>query len=112
VRKLAEYEKTYDFGTRKLHAEAPVVALAGTFATHAAYSLEQFEVDGLRLIVFASYSSSPSKVFACNASMDPPSFEHFQDLETNFASSSLFFQASGPYLLFGQRGNETITFRI
>jgi len=111
VRKLAEYEKTYDFGTQKLHAEAPVVALAGTFATHAAYSLEQFEVDGLRLIVFASYSSSPSKVFACNASMDPPSFEHLQDLETNFASSSLFFQASGPYLLFGQRGNETVTFR-
>jgi len=88
-----------------------VIASMGSFKTHAAYAVEHFVIDGIRMLAFASYSSLHSKVFACNSSADPPVFEPLQDLETHFASSVLYFEANGSYLVFGQRGNETAMFR-
>jgi len=109
VRELAEFNHTYTFPNPT--SSSPVIASMGTFETYAAYAVEHFVLDGVRMLVFASYSSSPSKVFACNASTDQPVFEPLQDLETHFASSALYFQANGSYLVFGQRGNETAMFR-
>ena len=126
IRAFSEFNQTYRIGNSNHNPNSsvnfsdhgagtaigsPVIATVASFATFAAYAVEHAVIDGIRILAFASYSSSPSTVFACDSSMNPPVFEHMQDLETSFASSILQVQSNGSYLIVGQAGDESPMFR-